>query len=117
MVLRYTRTRPQLAQEQTIFEAPVVSVIILVYVWLYGLSYQTSKLGTIVEITGCVIVLIRAVVGLCMGAVPRNTLENVITALDQTPPAIFKALEAVQVAKVKFRMKNQKDADFKFTSK
>jgi hypothetical protein len=61
--------------------------------------------------------LIRAVVGLWMRAVPRNTLENFITALDQTPPAIFKALEADQVARVKFRMKNQKDADFGFTSK
>lgn len=98
-------------------QAPVVRVIILVYVWLYGLSYQTSKLGTIVEIAGCVIVLIRAVAGLWMRAVPRDTLYNVITALDQTPPAIFKALEAVQVTKVKFRMKNQKDGDVKFTSK
>jgi hypothetical protein len=38
---------------------PVLQVNLLAYVWSYGLESWTSKLGVVVMIMGCVIVLIK----------------------------------------------------------
>jgi hypothetical protein len=42
---------------------PILSLNLLARVWSYGLESRTSKLGAVVAIMGCVIVLLRLVVG------------------------------------------------------
>jgi hypothetical protein len=94
--------------------SPILEVGILIFVWSYGLESRTSKLGAVIVILGCVIVLMRMVVGICVRTVDRDLLKYVTTALEQSPPGVFTKLEEEEVGKVRFRMENQEGARFVF---
>ena len=97
-------------------ETSVLQVSLLIYVWSYGLLSRTSKLGVFVAIAGCVIVVMKAVVGIATRTVPRETLQFVETALKQDPPGILKNLKEQEVAKVRFRMHNLEGAEFEISN-
>lgn len=96
-------------------EAPNLKVDILVYVWSYGLSSRTSRLGAVVAFAGCVIVVIKMAVSLTTRTVPRETLDYVMIGLEQRPPGLFRNIEEKRRGNVRFRMANREDAEFEFT--
>jgi hypothetical protein len=93
---------------------PVLEVDLLIFVWSYGFESRTSKLGAVIAILGCIIVLMRMVVGICVRTVDRDVLKYVTTALEQSPPGVFTGLEEKEVGKVRFWMENQEGAGFVF---
>jgi hypothetical protein len=96
---------------------PIFQVNLLVHVWSYGVESRTSKLGVVVAIIGCLIVLVKSVVGVWARAVGRDMLDFVTTALEQKPPGIFEGLDAKEAGRVRFWMDNEKKARFKFEHK
>jgi hypothetical protein len=90
---------------------------LLVYVWSYGIESRTSKLGVVVAIIGCLIVLVKSVVGVRARTVGRDVLDFVTTALEQNPPGIFEGLEAKEAGRVRFWMDSEEKAKFKFEHK
>jgi hypothetical protein len=95
----------------------VFQVNLLVYVWSYGIESRTSKLSIVVAIIGCLIVLVKSVMGVWARTVGRGVLDFVTTALEQNPPGIFEGLEAKETGRVRFRMDNEEKAKFKFEHK
>jgi len=96
---------------------PVFQVGLSVYVWSYGLGSRTSKLGVVVAIIGCVIVLMKIVVAVWARTVGRDMLDFVTLALKQEPPRIFEGLEAKEAGRVRFWMDNEEEAKFIFDQK
>jgi len=82
--------------------------------WAYGLESRTSKLGAVVAIVGCVIVLIAAAVRLMARTERRDLVQIIATALEQNPPGVLKDLSDKEMRKVRFRMANKKGAEFEF---
>lgn len=96
---------------------PVFQVNLLVHVWSYGVESRTSKLGIVVTIIGCLIVLVKSVVRFWARTVDRDVLDFVTTALEQKPPGIFERLEAKEAGRVRFWMDNEEKAKFEFEHK
>lgn len=95
----------------------VFQVNLLVYVWSFGIESRTSKLGVVVVIIGCLIVLVKSVVRVWARTVDRGVLDFVTTALEQNPSGIFEGLEAKEAGRVRFWMDNEEKAKFKFEHK
>jgi hypothetical protein len=96
---------------------PVFQVNLLVHVWSYGVESRTSKLGVVVTIIGCLIVLVKSVVRFWARTVGRDVLDFVTTALEQKPPGIFEGKEAKEAGRVRFWMDNEEKAKFQFERK
>jgi hypothetical protein len=96
---------------------PALDSAISVYVWSYGLESRTSSLGAALVIFGCVLVLLKAVVGLLTRAVRRSFLNLIIGALKQPPPQTVQDVSQKpeeDVGKQRFHLENEKWAKYRF---
>jgi hypothetical protein len=97
--------------------SPVLDSFISVYTWSYGLESRTSKLGTVVAIIGCTLVLLKAIFGIIARAPRHSFLNFVIGALKQLPPPItqsFSDLSEVDVGKQKVHIHNSEWPRYEF---
>ena len=78
-----------------------------VYVWAYGLSSRTSKLGVAVAIAGGLCVLIRTLLAFATGTQQRSTVELIVAAPEHEPTPEFDGLDDKEreMARVGYHMK------------
>ncbi|KAF2840729.1 hypothetical protein M501DRAFT_1014729 [Patellaria atrata CBS 101060] len=80
-------------------------------VWSYNLGSRTSKLGVMVAVTGCFMVLMHSFVALFIAKrVKREPLDLVVAGLLQKPPGGFTANATWN--RVRFEMDNELGAEF-----
>jgi len=63
------------------------------YVWAYGLSSRTSKMGATVAILGIIVVLVQFVLGFTDRRQYRSPVQLLIAALEHVPTGRFSGLE------------------------
>ncbi|KUL82311.1 hypothetical protein ZTR_09732 [Talaromyces verruculosus] len=96
---------------------PILYIQTSVYVWLYGLESHTSKLAAAVAIFGCVVVLLKFVVGLVIRVDHRSFINMVVGALQQAPPRAvldIPDLTEKDIGKQRVHIEHEKWAKFKF---
>src|SRR2546423_3402439 len=100
--------------------AQPLQVNIFVHVWSYGLGSRTSKLGVVIAIAGCLIVLAKLVIVLATRTVSRDPLRSVMTALEypSSPPpspsvggTSWQTLEEEAKLRLRFIMRNEPEAE------
>ncbi|KAI8628511.1 hypothetical protein F5Y19DRAFT_486170 [Xylariaceae sp. FL1651] len=83
---------------------PVFYVSAQSYVWSYGLSSRTSRLGVAITILGSLIVLLYTFVGLKVRAVDRSLTNFVLVAMQQEPPGLLKGADEKGAGKMPVRI-------------
>lgn len=83
-----------------------------IYVWAYGLSSRTSKVGAAVAILGTIVVLIQFALGLVDRRKCRSLVQLLIAALEHVPTGRFSGLEddEAEALSVRFRIMDEEHA-------
>lgn len=66
-------------------EKPVFTKSARMHVWAWSLSGRTSNLGVVIAICGCVCVVVRVVLGICISQREISALELFTAALERRP--------------------------------
>lgn len=73
---------PSSAQHPIDPDHPVFATWAQIHVWAWGLQARTSILGVVIAIAGCVVVIARIVLGLCMPRRGHSPVELFAAALE-----------------------------------
>lgn len=76
------------------------------YVWAYGLSSRSSKLGLVVAFLGILVVLVQVVLGFVDRRKYRSPTQLLVAALEHVPADEFKDVQhnEAKVARMRFRV-------------
>ena len=87
---------------------PVLTTWATLRVWAYGLSGRTPKLGVAVSILGCVCVLLRLILAVCLRIKHEHgVVELFVAALEHQPTREFDDLhDEAKMAKVRYIMQD-----------
>lgn len=85
---------------------PVLTRNARIYVWAYGFTTRTSKLGLIVVIAGVLVVMVQCVLGFTDRRKYRSPTQLLVAALEHTPSSEFKEMEHddARVASTRFHV-------------
>ena len=87
---------------------PILTRKARLYVWAYGFSSRTSKLGLVVVILGIIVVLVHFVLGFIDRRTYKSPTELLVAALEYRPSNEFKEVgdEEARVVSMRFRVQD-----------
>jgi hypothetical protein len=85
---------------------PILTRNARLYVWAYGFSSRTAKLGLVVVLSGIAVVLVHFVLGFIDRRRHRSPTQLLVAALEHPPSREFKDVEDddAKVGRVRFRV-------------
>ncbi|KAL9613479.1 MAG: hypothetical protein Q9167_001975 [Letrouitia subvulpina] len=94
---------------------PVFVTYAKLRVWAWGITGRTPKMGVIVAIMGCVVVVLRVILGIATGIQERSSVELLAAAFEHNHRGEFTGLdEEGSMAKVRYEVVEDTEGRHKF---
>lgn len=103
--------------ENALPDHPLLTRNAKMYVWAYGLSSRTSKLGLVVVSLGIAVVLVQLVLGFIDRRKYRSATQLLVAALEHAPANEFQGIEhdETKVARTRFHVQGTINTAGKYT--
>lgn len=113
-MVNYNTTPPSTGQENDPAH-PTFATWAQLHVWAWGLHARTSKLGVVITIAGCVAVIARIVLGLCVTRRSYSPVELFVAALEHYSAGEFAGIGGERaMARVKYEVRDGEDGRVRF---
>lgn len=88
---------------------PIFGTWARLHVWVWDLSERTSKLGVVITLCGCIVVLARCVLGLVVPRRHHSPVELFVAALEHRPDdGVFVGMKRERdMARVRFMVREE----------
>jgi len=98
------------SQEATDPDRPIFTTWAQLHVWAWGLDGRLSKFGVVITVLGCICVIARVVLGLCVARREYSAVEILVAALEQKPEGVFEGMERERdMARVRYMVRDESD--------